>query len=170
MRCFRITPNPDPAAAFDGIGSSLSPGRWNERARRAVYVTTRLPLGILEVMVQDSVTTLRGYGAYPLDIPDDIPLDSVKLADLSPTWRTAFAGREECRAIGHDWLARKATLGLIVPSAVVPEGFAFADYNVVLDPTHPDFPRINVGDRIELDIDHRLQTMLRPSQSLKRSR
>jgi RES domain-containing protein len=164
VHCFRITRNPDAVAAFDGIGASMYPGRWNERNQRAVYVTTRLPLGILEVLVQDAVTTLRGYGAFPLEIPDDIALETADRAAFSPSWRTAFAGRTECRAIGEAWRARKATVGLIVPSAVVPEAFAFGDFNIVLDPTHPDFQRLAIAARLDLDIDARLQSLVRPAR------
>jgi RES domain-containing protein len=160
VQCFRLTLNPDPATAFDGVGASLYPGRWNERNRRVVYVTTSLPLGILEIMVQDSVTSLRGYGAFPVDIPDDIVLETVNRADLSRTWRTARAGRIECRAAGEEWYVCADTVGLVVPSAVVPEAFDFGDFNIVLNPTHTDFARIIIGKRFKLDMDERLQSII----------
>ncbi len=71
MRLFRITTQRDRAAAFDGVGASLYPGRWNERGRRVIYTTSRLPLGVLEVLVQSSLAALAGFVAYPLDVPDD---------------------------------------------------------------------------------------------------
>jgi len=114
-------------------------------------------------MVQDSVTTLHGYGAYAVDIPDDVVLESVDRAGLSGTWRTSFAGRDECRAIGEAWIVQKSSLGLMIPSAVVPEGFDFGDYNIVLDPVHPDFQQLVIGARIELDIDARLQALIAPA-------
>ncbi len=164
MRCFRITPSRDPVTAFDGIRSAFAPGRWNERGRRAVYVTTRLSLGILELMVQDSVTMLRGYGAYPVDIPEHVVLASIDRADLSRTWRTAFAGRDECRAIAEAWIVQNSSVGLMVPSAVLPEGFDFGDYNIVLDPLHSDFQQIAIRARIELDIDARLHASIGPAR------
>jgi hypothetical protein len=75
----------------------------------------RLPLGILEVLVQSSISTFEGMVAYPLDVPDD----AVTWFDrerLSRTWRTA-AGRDECRAFGERW---RSSAGLAVPSAVLP--------------------------------------------------
>ena len=160
MQCFRLTPNPDPATAFDGVGASLYPGRWNERNRPVVYVTTSLPLGILEILVQDSVTSLRGYGAFPINIPDDIVLETVNRANLSRTWRTALAGRIECRAVGEEWYVRADTVGLVVPSAVVPEAFDFGDFNIVLNPAHTDFARITIGRRLKRDMDKRLQSII----------
>ncbi len=160
MRCFRVTPNPDPAKAFDGIGASTYTGRWNERNERAVYVTKSLPLGVLEVMLQNSVTSLNGYGFYLLGIPIDVVLSTVDVAALSAAWRTARAGRAECRAIGEGWRGRHESVGLMVPSAVIPEAFAFDDYNIVLDPTHADFGRLMIGAHVALDVDDRIQSML----------
>jgi RES domain-containing protein len=165
VRCFRVTPTTDPVKAFDGIGASHFPGRWNQRNERAVYVTTSLPLGVLEVMVQDSIASLNGYGFYPLEIPDDVVLSTVDVATLSRTWRTARAGRVECRAIGEAWRARRESVGIIVPSAVVPEAFAFQNYNIVLDPTHTEFGRLVIDAHIALDVDARVQTILAPPRA-----
>jgi len=160
VRCFRVTSISDPAKAFDGRGASKYPGRWNERNERAVYLTKNLPLGILEVMVQDNVTGLSGCGYYVAEIPDDVVLSTIDVAALSATWRTALVGRTECRAIGEAWRARHESVGLSVPSAVVPEAFAFDDYNIVLDPTHADFGRLVIGSFVPLDVDARVQSML----------
>jgi len=142
------------------MGASKYPGRWNERNERAVYVTTNLPLGVLEVMVQDTITSLNGYGYYLVDIPDDIVLSRVTVATLSATWRTARVGRVECRAIGEAWRSRHGSVGLIVPSAVVPQAFDFDDCNIVLDPTHADFERLVIGAFVPLDVDDRIQALL----------
>ena len=176
MRLFRITQQVDRAAAFDGIGASMFPGRWNERMRRVVYTTTRLPLGILEIVVQASGAPLTGYVAYPLEAPDNL-FETFDRSMLSPTWRSAGAGRAECREYGERWRARGATLGLIVPSAVVPEAYDFGDLNAVLNPQHADFSRLSIGDAIPLDLDMRLQGLVsmapsprRPSSSPSRTR
>ena len=87
-------------------------------------------------------------------------LSRVDIAELSATWRTARVGRVECRAIGEAWRARHETVGLLVPSAVVPQAFAFDDYNIALDPTHADFARLAIGAFVPLDVAARIQTML----------
>ncbi len=169
MRLFRITTQREQPAAFDGVGASLYPGRWNVRARRAVYTTSRIPLGILEVMVQMSAATLSGFVAYPLEVPDDA-LTALDRAHFSPAWRSP-AGRDECRALGEAWRASQASLGLVVPSAVVPEAYDFGDLNVVLDPLHPDFARVTIGPPLALDLDPRLQpraTVERPASTRRR--
>jgi RES domain-containing protein len=117
-------------------------------------------LGVLEMMVQDSVTSLISYGFYVVEIPDDVALSVIDVATLSATWRTARAGRVECRAIGEAWRLRHESVGFIVPSAVVPEAFAFDDFNVVLDPTHADFGRLVIGPHVALAVDNRIQALL----------
>ncbi|MEA2663185.1 MAG: hypothetical protein QOI11_129 [Candidatus Eremiobacteraeota bacterium] len=154
MRLFRLTNQRDPVAAFDGVGASLYPGRWNERGQRMVYVTTRLPLGILEVLVQSSLSTFAGFVAYPLDVPDDA-VTWFERPLLSPAWRT-MRGRDECRTFGERWRSSAVSAALAVPSAVVPEAYDFGDVNLILDPLHPDFTRVTVGNPIPLDVDDRL--------------
>jgi RES domain-containing protein len=156
VRLFRITRQRDSAAAFDGIGSSLYPGRWNERSTRVVYVTSRIPLGILEVIVQVSASPLLDYFAYPIEIPDHL-LETFDRSALSAQWRTADAGRDECRRYGETWRGKGTSLGLIVPSAVVPEAFPFGDFNVILNPIHKDMVRTTVGAPVSLELDERLR-------------
>jgi RES domain-containing protein len=169
VRLFRITRQTDRAAAFDGVSASLYPGRWNERTRRVVYVASRIPLGILEILVQSSGAPLVGYFAYPLDVPDEL-LETFNRSALSATWRTADRGRFECRGYGEGWRARGTSAGLIVPSAVLPEAYDFGDVNVVLNPLHPDFARVRIAEPVPLDVDSRLQVLVSalPSTTVQR--
>lgn len=166
MRLFRVTTQRERAAALDGLGASLYPGRWNERGRRTVYTTSRLPLGILEVLVQSSLTALTGFVAYPLDVPDDA-LTALDRTILPVDWRT-MPGRDACRACGEEWRSAGISLGLVVPSAVVPEAHDLGDVNVVLDPLHRDFSRIAVGKPIALAPDSRLQSLVAPRSRRQR--
>jgi RES domain-containing protein len=162
VRLYRVTRLRDvPAAAIDGVGASAYPGRWNERHRRAVYLASRIALGLLEVIVQSGVTSLQNYGAYPVDVPDDT-ITRLDRARFSSRWRTMLAGRDECRRLAEEWRASGVSLGLLVPSAVVPEAYDFEEFNVVLDPTHPDFARVTLGAPIPLVIDPRLAALVAP--------
>lgn len=131
---------------------------------RMVYTTTRIPLGILEVAVQSSAAPLKGYVAYPLDLPDEF-FEILDRSVLSKTWRSAVAGRAECRTHGEAWRARGTAVGLVVPSAAVPEAYDFGDVNAVLNPMHADFSRVTVGAAIPLDLDTRLQALISPAPS-----
>jgi RES domain-containing protein len=162
VRLYRVTRLRDvPAAVIDGVGAAAYPGRWNERNRRGVYLASRIALGLLEVIVQSGVTALQGYAAYPIDVPDDA-ITRLDRARLSSRWRTMLAGRDECRRLAEEWRASAASLGLLVPSAVVPEAYDFDEFNVVLDPTHPDFGRVTLGAPVPVAIDHRLAALVTP--------
>ncbi len=75
-----------------------------------------------------------------------------------------MAGRDECRALAEMWRGSSASLGLIVPSAVIPEAYDLGDVNVVLDPLHRAFSAIPFGAPIELEIDQRLRGLVAPAQ------
>jgi RES domain-containing protein len=162
VRYFRATPRQDPGRAFDGYGAAESPGRWNVRGQRAVYLTSRLPLALLEVIVQDSTSSLKGYGFYAVEIPDDIRLATIDRSEFSKTWRTARSGRAECRDLVQPWWEGSHALGFIVPSAVLPEAFPHGDFNAIIDPGHPDFERLTISKFTALMIDDRLPTRISP--------
>jgi RES domain-containing protein len=161
VRLFRITQQREAAAAFDGVGSSLFPGRWNVRSQRVVYVTSHVALGILEVMVQSSGAPLHDYVAFPIDVPDSA-VETFDRSLLSATWRTAITGRAECREHGERWRAGGSSVGLIVPSAVLPEAYEFGEFNVLLNPVHAGIARANAGNAIPLEIDERLRALAAP--------
>jgi RES domain-containing protein len=81
-------------------------------------------------------------------VPDDLRVDRVSPADLTPDW---VEDVEATRAIGDTWLTRSATPLLAVPSAVVPETL-----NVLLNPVHPDARRIVIVQSTDHVIDPRL--------------
>jgi len=55
------------------------------------------------------------------------------------------------RQIGDDWLKDGSTLALKVPTAVAPIG-----WNYLLNPAHPDFSRLEIGDPVNFEMDTRL--------------
>lgn len=86
----------------------------------------------------------------PIDIPDEVPREALDVKQLPKNWFYSPAP-PECQAAGDSWLERGKTVALTVPSAV-----AKIERNVLLNPAHPDFARIIVGDLEAVAIDHRL--------------
>jgi RES domain-containing protein len=157
LRLYRVTRLRAVAAeAIDGYSAARSPGRWNERGHRAVYLSTRVSLGLLEIVVQAGTASLDGYAYYPVDVPDAqlVRLDRTR---LSARWRM-MAGRTECRALAAAW--RGTSVGLIVPSAVLPEAYDEGEFNVVLDPGHTGFAAIVLGAPVALHPDPRLVALI----------
>lgn len=132
------------ATAFSGEGARLYGGRWNRKGVPLVYTAGSQSLAMLEMLVQDEPLRAR-YVMIPAEIPADLTIARLRPEQLPPDWRDP-AALETLRALGIEWAAV-----LAVPSAVVP-----AETNYLLNPRHPDFGRIVVGEAQELVTDLRL--------------
>jgi putative toxin-antitoxin system antitoxin component (TIGR02293 family) len=88
--------------------------------------------------------------AIPADIPQDLEIERMDVARLPPDWRDP-AALENLRTIGGDWAVALTTAVLAVPSAVIP-----SETNFLLNPRHPDFDRIVIGQPDQLVTDLRL--------------
>lgn len=137
------------ATAFSGEGARLYGGRWNRKGVPLVYTAGSQSLAMLEMLVQDEPLRAR-YLMIPAEIPADLSIARLGAEQLPPDWREP-AALETLRAIGTAWAAGLTAAVLAVPSAVVP-----AETNYLLNPRHPDFGRIAVGEAQDLITDLRL--------------
>jgi len=146
---WRITTRRFADTAFSGEGARLYGGRWNRPGQSLVYTAESRSLALLEMLVQDD--PLRAsYVLIPAQLAADIAIDSLQPADLPLDWR-APAGREVLQSLGAQWLHSLRSAVLVVPSAVVS-----AERNFLINPAHPDFQRILVGQPEVLETDLRL--------------
>ena len=136
-------------SAFSGEGARRYGGRWNRKGVPLVYTAGSQSLAMLEMLVQDQPLRAR-YLMIPAKVPTDLAIARVTTGQLDPDWRDA-AALEALRALGTQWAEGLTTAVLAVPSAVVP-----AETNYLLNPRHPDFARIRVGDPQVLITDLRL--------------
>jgi RES domain-containing protein len=117
-----------------------------------VYTAGHLSLAVLEVLVH--VTAAEDLPAdlvaIPADLPDDLPIETVRIEDLPRDWRRT-PSRAALADYGTAWLRAARTVALAVPSAVVP-----VETNYILNPVHSDFGRIVVGRAEPFDLDPRL--------------
>ncbi|MDO8769868.1 MAG: RES family NAD+ phosphorylase [Burkholderiaceae bacterium] len=150
---WRITTARLPATAFSGEGARLYGGRWNPKGLALVYTAESRALALLEMMVQDAPLRAR-YVLIPAQLPDTVSVTRVEVADLAADWRR-LDRRDALQRIGRDWLESGHSAVLAVPSAVLP-----AEHNYLLNPGHPDFARIIMGEPEALDTDYRLMRPL----------
>ena len=149
-RLWRLTKARHLGTALDGEGARLFGGRWNSPGRRAVYLSEGLSLAVLEVLVHTDVSTAPAHVALPLELPDGVPVTELAPARLPPDWRAPEAP-SSTRALGDAWLAARETAFLRVPSVIIPE-----EFNVVLNPEHPDAGRLVRGKPAPFSFDPRL--------------
>jgi RES domain-containing protein len=81
-------------------------------------------------------------------VPDEF-IEALDLKQLPRSWRTL--DNQRCRDLGSTWAASQRSLALRVPSAVVD-----GDWNVLLNPKHPDFARVEVGPAKPFRFDARM--------------
>ena len=139
------------STALSGTGSALRAGRWHSRGRPVVYAASSAALALLETLVHvDGAELLRAeYIVVSLSIPAAL-VESVTVDDLPPDWRD-WPHPPSTRTVGTAWFDAGRSAALRVPSVVVPH-----EWNVLLNPTHPDFQRIERGDLEPFPIDTRL--------------
>lgn len=146
---YRITRKRYQDTAFDGEGARRYPGRWNSRGTPMVYTASSRSLAILEILVNYEAEELlmRDYVVIPATIPEALILTA---ANLPKDWSVspiAPASRE----FGDAWVSGQDSAALSVPSTVVPE-----EDNILLNPGHPEFHKIVIGEATELTVDPRL--------------
>jgi hypothetical protein len=114
-----------------------------------VYCAASLALAALEVMVH-LPPGMRHAGGFPplvavgLEVPDD-GLDP-DVASLPPDY-----GIPDCQALGDAWILAGQSLGLWVPSRVIP-----LERNLLLNPAHPAMQGMTVVLREAFRFDDRL--------------
>jgi RES domain-containing protein len=140
IRAFRLCKTRHAASAFTGEGARLNGGRWNSPGKAVVYTASSLSLATLEVLVHLEDPEVFGnlFSWASLEIPPEI-LETLPAESLAPGWNDSDSSRIS-RAIGDAWLGSMRSAALAVPSVVTP-----GEWNYLLNPAHPDFPKILIG-------------------------
>jgi RES domain-containing protein len=139
--------------AFTGEGARLFGGRWNSRGVRVVYTSSSLALAQLEYLVRLSLFHQpTDVYAVSATLPDDLIVETLTAKQLPRGWRRYDVPLEGLRTIGDRWIRGGASIALQAPSVIVP-----SEYNVLLNPGHPEFRRlVMVGKAEPVRFDGRL--------------
>jgi RES domain-containing protein len=136
MRFWRICRQRYAAEAASGEGARLYGGRWNSRGTRVVYASTSLALATVETFVNlepnlrpPDLVSIQG------EIPDAIGIAKLDLTVLPSNWHETRD--ESLRPFGDDWIRNGQRAALLVPSAAIR-----GEWNVLLNPAHADFAKI----------------------------
>jgi RES domain-containing protein len=147
---WRIVKRRHVESAFDGEGARRYGGRWNSPGTSVVYASETRALCLLEVLAGiRSVKPLEAYVIIPATFEDSL-VTGVDLDRLPRTWRQS-PPHPSTQRVGDDWADQETSAVLRAPSAIVPE-----EFNYLLNPGHPDFAGIQLGDPHELLLDPRL--------------
>jgi RES domain-containing protein len=149
LSAWRLTKTKLLPGAWDGQGAKKSGGRWNSAGIAVVYTSGTLSLALVEVLVHIPSGILPAYSAVRVDF-DESMVTAVERGELPANWRD-HPPPPETRVIGDRWIADGNSAVLMVPSVVVPN-----EFNYVLNPLHPAFADIRIGDPMPFPFDPRL--------------
>ncbi len=149
ITAWRVVKHGFVATAFDGEGARLFGGRWHSSGRAVVYTAASTSLGLLEQLVHAE----RGLLPFYVSIPVTFNAGLVEMIDpirLPTSWQS-YPAPFDLQQIGDEWSDSLRSCILEVPSVIVPH-----EPNFILNPKHPDFSSIEIGEPISLEMDPRL--------------
>jgi len=118
---------------LSGAGAKLSGGRWNRPGNAMLYCATNISLAVLETFnhIKAGGLPLNRY-LVELSIPDAV-WGRARRLDAPPVgWDAIPAGKVSLDA-GDGWLKANTGALILVPSVIVNE-----EFNVLVNPAHPD--------------------------------
>jgi RES domain-containing protein len=148
LRVWRITRPDYVSTTLSGEGAARAGNRWNSRGVRVAYTSTSRALAVLEMLVHVNRETVpTDTVLVPIEVPDEL---IVELKHLPKGW-DEYPYRDTARVIGDKWVREKSSAALLVPSAVLKP-----EQNLLINPGHPDFPKIRIQAPEEKALDRRV--------------
>ena len=139
------------AATLSGKGAALKGARWNSIGVELIYTASNRSLAMAEVAVHFTLATLPSdYMMITIFIPDNISIQKLNITDLPTNWNI-FPHPLTTQTIGDQFIADNKFCVLQIPSAVTQ-----GDYNLLINPNHPDFKRIKIIATDKFPFDKRI--------------
>lgn len=141
---------------LSGKGAEITGGRWNRPGMPMVYCASNIALAALETVVHLNAGTLPlNRMLVRIDIPEDLwaARTNGDPGLLPLGWDVLPAGKVSLD-VGDGWLRSNSAALFEVPSAIVPE-----ETNVLINPRHPDAPKITAVKTRRWTYDGRLAMM-----------
>lgn len=141
------------AKDLSGDGARLAGGRWNHKGTPVIYTAESRSLAALEALVHMSQADfLVRRKVVTIEVPKSIIPKTIRTSELPEDWRR-YPPSFKLADLGTEWAVEKKSLLLRVPSAVVPE-----EFNILINPIHPDINLVKIGKIEDFVFDNRLQT------------
>ena len=139
------------ARDLSGKGARLTGGRWNTKDTGVIYTSESRSLAAMEYLVHVSLTDIPAeIKIVSIGIPNTSIPKQIDSSDLPRDWRknpAAFLLAD----IGTKWVLSMESLLLRVPSAVI-----INEFNILINPTHPDMKSVNIVKVESFIYDERL--------------
>jgi RES domain-containing protein len=135
-----------------GTGARLVGGRWNKKDIPVIYTSESISLAAMEYLVHTTLTNIPdNLQVVKLSIPDTIAVKQINISELPTGWNL-YPAQFTTIELGSNWVISGETLLLRVPSAVIPH-----EFNIVINPAHPDMRQVQIVTAERFNYDERLQ-------------
>jgi RES domain-containing protein len=144
LEAWRLVKKKHVPTAFSGDGAAKTGGRWNSQGVAVVYASATRSLAALETLVHLTPLVLFTYRFIRVEFDESL-VERLNLAALPSGWRLKPLST---RRLGDDWARSSRSALLAVPSVIIPD-----ETNYVLNPAHPDFKRVTIGNPVSFTFD-----------------
>ena len=139
-------------SSLDGMGGMYGPGRWHKKGNLVIYTSEHASLAAWEkiVHVASFENLPNNLLLIKIEIPDRIEIQTVPQKVLVKGWDN-FPFASETVNYGTSFLQKKEHLALKIPSVIIPD-----EYNIILNPLHPDIQACSVINTTQFIFDMRV--------------
>lgn len=147
MVVFRIT-----TERWAGVlTASGFPARWNSKGTHVIYTASSRALACLENLVHRSGEGLnQQFRITEIYIPESASVEHINHENLPEGWHQ-MDSYHHCQKIGDQWIESAKSLLLEVPSSIIRD-----ESNILINPHHPEFLKVEVQKITPFDFDERL--------------
>ncbi len=139
------------ARDLSGKGARLTGGRWNAKGTALIYTSESRSLAAMEYLVHVSLANIpTQIMIVSIGIPDSSIPKQIDPSDLPGDWARNPAPFL-LADIGTRWVSSVESLLLRVPSAVI-----MHEFNILINPTHPDMKFVDILEVESFTYDERL--------------
>ena len=150
MQVFRIAKTRN-IKDLTGTGARIYGGRWNHKGISVIYTSENRSLATVEYLVHVPLSMIPvNLAVVCIEIPNRIIPKQFSLTELPSNWRD-FPAPPELADLGTHWVLANESLLLRVPSAVVEN-----EFNILINPMHPDIQYLTISHVEEYAFDERL--------------
>lgn len=136
---------------ISGYGAKLYGGRWNNVGNTMLYTACSPSLAMLEFVCNASgIAKTVQTSLLTLKLDSKVKLEQLTINEMPENWQDVPAP-DILKRIGDNWLKGNTSLGIKVPSAVMP-----IEFNVLINPLHKDFSKVTIENIVKMDIDKRI--------------
>ena len=136
---------------LSGFGARTFGGRWNHKGTSVVYTSESRALATTEYLVHVPVSLVPDdLSIATITVPEGASKQAVDINDLPANWRT-YPVDPALADFGSEWVGRHDSLLLRVPSVIVEK-----EFNILINPKHPEFGGVSVTAVDPYQFDPRL--------------